>query len=144
MLPFRLYSAAPGSSVQLPACVLTVSDSLHSHLSSLLTVSKSPESSVQSLLPMGCFGVNSSVLASNSNRKEGYSKYHINPPCSNCFLCGKLSPLYSHYAGWGEDEKEIFRQQYVVEQEPSACPIRKRQNVLTHQGTHQNGPNLSL
>ena len=59
MLPFQPYPAAP-----LPAVYWLLQTSLGSHVSSLLTVSKSPESSVHSLLHTGCFGVNSSVLAS--------------------------------------------------------------------------------
>ena len=54
-------------------------------------------------------------MASSSNRKEWYSKYHMNRPCSNC---GMSNPLYSHYAGWGEDEKEFH---CVDEPEPSVC-----------------------
>ena len=60
-------------------------------------------------------------MASSSNIKEWYSKYHMNQPCSNCCLCGMSSPLYSHYAGWGEDEKEFLRHHCVDEPEPSAC-----------------------
>ena len=83
----------------------------------------------------------SSSMASNCKNKERYSKYHPNQPCSKCFLCGKSSLIFSHYAAWGEDEKEFLRNYCENEPESSACICVAHQKEAKRTHPPQYSPN---
>ena len=53
---------------------------------------------------------------------SNHSKHHPDRPCSFCTLCGKKdSKYYSHYATWGQKEREFLMRYCENEPTPSSC-----------------------
>jgi len=53
---------------------------------------------------------------------SNHSKHHPDRPCSSCTLCGKKdSKYYSHYATWGQKQREFLMRYCENEPTPSSC-----------------------
>ena len=61
------------------------------------------------------------MAATHKEERKKYSKYHPLRPCTECLLCGKSCPYFSHYGGWSEKEQDFLKMHWDKDVEPSSC-----------------------